>query len=490
MALVDTGKLGEGESEVISRQEISDLAREFGLNPNIVEKDYVLGWLLAGIFNHPALRSAWAFKGGTCLKKCYFETYRFSEDLDFTLTNAEHLKQEFLTPVFTEITQWIYDQTGIEIPADTVRFEFYENPRGRLSAQGKVGYRGPLQRGGDPARVKLDLTDDEILVLEPIMREVHHPYSDKPPEGIHALCYSYEEVFAEKVRALAERERPRDLYDVLHLYRHSGSRPDRELLMQTLEQKCAFKGIPVPTMASLENKPERVELEAEWASMLGHQLPELPPFDQFWHELPEVFDWLHGKPEKAMLAPIPSEAGVDTAWQPPPMVHAWHAAVPLEVIRFAAANRLCVELGYNGSRRIVEPYSLRRTRDGHLLLHAVKHDTGEARSYRVDRITSATPTKTTYVPKYAIELTPSGPLTVPPSIRRSSGIGALGLGSVRPASRRRPARSDLGPTYVVECSYCGKRFSRKKYGTNLNPHKDKHGYPCHGRTGYLVDTKY
>jgi len=31
---------------------------------------------------------SWAFKGGTCLKKCYFETYRFSEDLDFTLTEG------------------------------------------------------------------------------------------------------------------------------------------------------------------------------------------------------------------------------------------------------------------------------------------------------------------------------------------------------------------------------------------------------------------
>ena len=34
-----------------------------------------------------ALRESWLFKGGTCLKKC-FETYRFSEDLDFTLTDA------------------------------------------------------------------------------------------------------------------------------------------------------------------------------------------------------------------------------------------------------------------------------------------------------------------------------------------------------------------------------------------------------------------
>ena len=65
---------------MINRQEVIELAREFGLDPNVVEKDYVLGWLLAGIFSQDVLRSAWVFKGGTCLKKCYFETYRFSED--------------------------------------------------------------------------------------------------------------------------------------------------------------------------------------------------------------------------------------------------------------------------------------------------------------------------------------------------------------------------------------------------------------------------
>ena len=37
-----------------------------------------------GIAGHPVLCNR-VFKGGTCLKKCFFETYRFSEDLDFTV---------------------------------------------------------------------------------------------------------------------------------------------------------------------------------------------------------------------------------------------------------------------------------------------------------------------------------------------------------------------------------------------------------------------
>jgi hypothetical protein len=52
-----------------------EFSREFGLRVDIVEKDYVLGWLLAGISNHKELASNWVFKGGTCLRKCFFETY-------------------------------------------------------------------------------------------------------------------------------------------------------------------------------------------------------------------------------------------------------------------------------------------------------------------------------------------------------------------------------------------------------------------------------
>jgi len=73
---------------VIPSREILDLRAEWSLDPGIIEKDYVLGWLLAGIATQPLLAQSWVFKGGTCLRKCYYETYRFSEDLDFTIVNS------------------------------------------------------------------------------------------------------------------------------------------------------------------------------------------------------------------------------------------------------------------------------------------------------------------------------------------------------------------------------------------------------------------
>lgn len=48
---------------MIDRQELSDFARELSLALNVVEKDYVLGWLLAGISAHDALPGTGSSRG-------------------------------------------------------------------------------------------------------------------------------------------------------------------------------------------------------------------------------------------------------------------------------------------------------------------------------------------------------------------------------------------------------------------------------------------
>lgn len=74
---------------MIPLRQVLDLRAEWQLRADVIEKDYVLGWLLAAIASTDQLAGTWVFKGGTCLRKCYFETYRFSEDLDFTVTGGD-----------------------------------------------------------------------------------------------------------------------------------------------------------------------------------------------------------------------------------------------------------------------------------------------------------------------------------------------------------------------------------------------------------------
>jgi len=478
---------------VIDKREVIDAATALGLNPHVVEKDYVLGWVLWGIYRHDALSESWIFKGGTCLKKCFFETYRFSEDLDFTLTNPAHLDEAYLKGIFAEIGERIYEETGVEFPPDFQQFEVYENPRGEKSCLGRISYQGPVSpRGKSMPRIKLDLTADERLVLPPIEASVFHPYSDAPAEGIVARSYAYEEAFAEKVRALAERARPRDLYDVVNLFRNGDARPEATVVLDVLRQKCEFKGIGIPTVADIEQR--KSDLEGGWAAMLAHQLPALPPIAAFWSELPAFFAWLEEGVVPAAPAAYQMAAGEETIRErilrfPVAAVGQSH----IETIRFAASNRLCVDLDYQGSTRRIEPYSLRRTQEGNIILHAFNLDRGEHRSYRVDRIEGARVTGQSFVPRYAIELTPTGPLAIPPTTTRepsASGFGVFPRAPRSPRGRSRTLRSSAGLTYVYECTYCGKHFNRKKQTSTLNPHKDKSGFPCPGRSAFFVDTRY
>jgi predicted nucleotidyltransferase component of viral defense system len=472
---------------MIDFAEIQAIATDLALSPEVVEKDYVLGWLLAGIAAHPAMSTSWVFKGGTCLKKCYFETYRFSEDLDFTLTNPAHLNADFLQPAFAEVSAWIYERAGIRIPADQLRFDVYANPRGGASCQGRVYYAGPRPRPGALARIKLDLTVDELVALPPVTRPVGHPYSDLPDEGITANCYAYEEVFGEKIRALGERGRPRDLYDVINLFRHGEFRPAAATLIEVLGRKCAYKRIPIPTFESLQGKAQ--ELTADWQNMLGHQLPVLPPFESFWNALPEFFTWLN-TPEAVpgavpgVLASIQATAEDEELYRPAVGAlrrEGIYGSSFIESIRFAGVNRLRVLLTYQGSQRMIEPYSLRRTRAGNILVYAIKTESREVRCYRLDRIQQVQVSNEVFVPMYAIELTAGETGAIPPTSRSNLHWGRT------PTPR---GRTHSGPTYVYQCPMCQKEFRRKTQNSQLNAHKTQHGWGCPGRHGYLIDTVY
>ena len=278
---------------MINKQEVMSKALHLKLAPDIIEKDYVINWILAGIGNQKNLRDTWVFKGGTCLKKCFFENYRFSEDLDFTLNDSEHINAAFLHEEFVNISQWVYSRSGIEIPESHIHFEVYENPRGNLSVEGGISYRGPLQRRGSLSRIKLDLTNDEKIVLQPELRKVFHPYSDMPSENLVIMSYCFEEIFAEKLRALVERLRPRDLYDVVHLHLDKRWKRDREKIFKSLQGKCDYKGISMPTIDFLSVHPYLNELTVEWDNMLAHQISDLLPVAYYWERLPEVLNWIY-----------------------------------------------------------------------------------------------------------------------------------------------------------------------------------------------------
>ena len=265
---------------MISKQEVMEQAKIHNLPANTIEKDYVLSWILAGIAEADKLKNHWVFKGGTCLKKCFFESYRFSEDLDYTITNPAHCNLDFLKSEFLDVSEWIYEQVGIEISPEGVTFESYENPRAQISIQGKIAYKGPMQRRGNDPTIKLDLCWDEIMVEPPILSAIYHPYTDENFD-FRVQTYCLEEIFAEKLRALVERMRPRDLYDIIRLHHDNRWQPDRARVLATLIKKCEFKGVGVPTLALINAMPNKQDIAIDWNNMLAHQISDLEPLEMY-----------------------------------------------------------------------------------------------------------------------------------------------------------------------------------------------------------------
>lgn len=413
---------------MIPKARILDIAKEQELQPTTIEKDYVLGWLLFGIARHPIL-FAWLFKGGTCLKKCLFDTYRFSEDLDFTVVADLGFDRATVHRALEEIADWIESQTGLKFPRERLEVVESENKRGKKTLQGKLTYVGPLNLPSQQLqRVKLDLTDDEIVGDTPARRPVFHPYGDSPTPSNDVLCYSLSEIIAEKTRALLERSgRCRDIYDLVHLNRAFHDEIDRAKTANVFVRKCAFKGLSSPTAASIMNAVDADVLRANWKPQLGHQLPVLPPVEDFLDGTKEALEWLLLPDKKETVLPVASlrstELPVPRQLFPPAHVGrltsvgrgatmakgftGWASA--MERIRYAARNHLCVELTYHGVRRVVEPYSLRQPRTGNLLLYAIELQRGgvasdELKAYKVNEIAGASVTAHPFAPRYIVEL--------------------------------------------------------------------------------------
>ena len=215
---------------MISHQEIKNLVTEWGLREDVIEKDYVIGWLLWGLGSDPDIKNLWAFKGGTALKKCYIETWRFSEDLDFTILPGGPVNPNDLEPIIKRVLEKVHDESGIDFSVSAPKFKYFDRFN---STQGSVYYRGP-RNAPSAARIKLDLSGVEKVVRSTIFREISHGYSDALPNPAQVRCYAFEEVFAEKIRAMSERGRPRDLYDIVLLFRRRALQAEPGLIKKVL----------------------------------------------------------------------------------------------------------------------------------------------------------------------------------------------------------------------------------------------------------------
>ncbi|MCD6046795.1 MAG: hypothetical protein K0S08_442 [Gammaproteobacteria bacterium] len=409
---------------MITKEEILSVASATHLLHSTVEKDYVLSWVLHGIANHPKL-SQWLFKGGTCLKKCYFETYRFSEDLDFTARSNSIYSKEEIKNALNDVAEIVYEQTGINLKTREIEIEESINKKNHITYVAKFTYLGPLNLPArQHQRIKFDITDDEIIVDASDHREVFHFYSDAPSTPAKVNCYSINEILAEKTRAIYERQgRARDIYDVVNISRNFRDHVSIEKARASLKEKFKFKSLPEPSVDTIFSRIDFEQLKSNWDHQLRHQLQLLPPVESFYADLEHALSWwINDQPTEIILPTISN----NTAEKTLPRIHFPEEPVQrrtlgighrvnvasnyyLNQIRYAARNRLCVEIVYNGTTRLVEPYSLRQPKTENLLLYVYELKKGHIKTesikaYKISEIMGVNLTHQVFHPRYSIEL--------------------------------------------------------------------------------------
>lgn len=173
-----------------------------------VEQDLVLARVIIELANHPYLGDELVFRGGTCLHKLHpTGAARYSEDLDYVRRSGGGIKE--LTQAVTEIG----DRLGMEV-------------RTRIGQHPKIYLRAPFESGSGTMRVKVEVNTFERSPARPLVR-VHHAVTSPWFEGgAEVQTFEVAELVATKIRALFQRSKGRDLFDLWLAITRLGVSPD------------------------------------------------------------------------------------------------------------------------------------------------------------------------------------------------------------------------------------------------------------------------
>lgn len=257
---------------MIRQAEISKIAYRLALSEKTIEKDYVLTWVLKAI-GHSPLNEVLAFKGGTAIKKMYVPDYRFSEDLDFTITEANKSKVYIIDQV-SELFPRVLQKANIMLELERIE----EHTSGNFAIY--VNYSGPLRAQLDNRALKIDFSSDEILTFPLNNLLIQSNYSDLINPDALITTYSLNEILAEKLRSLLTRSEPRDLFDVYYLLTHQMA--DIDAVKFNCSSKFTIKGFNISDLGSVLDKKQKV-FKQYWHARLGGQMLEIPEYNEVHH---------------------------------------------------------------------------------------------------------------------------------------------------------------------------------------------------------------
>lgn len=176
---------------MLTRQQLEIINRKNLRYPlHVAEKDYFLALVLQ-IISASLTGKTLIFKGGTALHHCYLDQHRFSQDLDFSSNQ---------TPLPIEEVRKIFDNTDYL----SIKKDYLSNATIKIE---KLQYIGPLIQ---PNSLKVEIDFLQNVLLPPQTLAYHNVWG----VDFTVAVMDIKEICAEKIRALSDRARYRDFYDI------------------------------------------------------------------------------------------------------------------------------------------------------------------------------------------------------------------------------------------------------------------------------------
>lgn len=275
------------------RTRLLEARKRLGLPWEVLERDYLLSWVLAGIAQVESLRDTLVFKGGTALKKCYFGDYRFSEDLDFSGLEGVptgDAMEGAVREACGAAAKLLDEYAPVEISCERYT-EREPHPGGQEAFT--IRARLPWQRQPQ-TRVMIETALDEKIFKPAPKRKLIHEYGE--PIEVEVRVYALEEIMAEKLRAILQyvekleergwsRSRARDYYDLWRVLAAYKDRMDLSDFTAFLGEKCAVRNVAFKGPEDFFQERMLAYVEKTWDQWLGPLVPALPSFKTVIGEL-------------------------------------------------------------------------------------------------------------------------------------------------------------------------------------------------------------
>lgn len=261
----------------------------------VLEKDYAISHVLAGIASVPELYEILLFKGGTCLRKAYFATYRFSIDLDYTILERMDCGDlvRLLLRAVARAEELMQQHGPFKL---SLREVAHRGPHERGQCEYRVEVAFPWMKSASCAlKIELLPAPPEVIVGAPEERSLYHVGYDESLDA-KIRCYELREIASEKLRSFLQvrarydarergertfvRSRPRDLYDLAHLHRQADYPLDRPSVRGFLERKAEAFSLKLSGPDDLLDHRVLEGIRRDWDAQLGEFIRAAPTFDE------------------------------------------------------------------------------------------------------------------------------------------------------------------------------------------------------------------